>query len=158
MLNLLPHRGLILSAHNVTKQAEEDLLQLMLQLISNQNEVEESATADMEHLHAMSDSNSELLEIIKKLNQQNEKLTEQNTKFIEALAKAKFSRGGGGDGRRRGGDSGDIGKSTSRNIGNDNSRRPPKCGICGKMHKTENCFELEKNKDKRSDNWTTVFE
>ena len=65
------------SANNVTDQQNEDLLQLMLQLLSNQKEVAEAATADKEHLQAMSDSNSELLEIIKKLNQQNEKLTEQ---------------------------------------------------------------------------------
>ena len=88
------------SAHNVTKQAKEELLQLMLQSLSNQKEVAEAATVDKDHLHAMSDSNSKLLEIIKKLNQQNEKLTEQNTKSIEALAKAKPSRGGGGSGGR----------------------------------------------------------
>ena len=112
----------------------------------------------------MSDSSSELLKNIKKMNQQNEKLTEQNTKLVEALVKAKSSRTGGGGGGKGSGGGGDSGGSVnsnggSVNSGNGNSRRqPPKCGICGKMHKTENCFELEKNKEKRSDNWKSVFE
>ena len=143
------------SANNATDQAKEDVLQLMLQLLSNQKEVAEAAPADKEHLQAMSDSNSELLEIIKKLNQQNEKLTEQNTKLSESLSKAKSSRGGGGGKRNKGEDGGDSGSSS----GSANSMcKPPKCGICGKKHKTENCFELEKNKDKHSDNWKSIFE
>ena len=48
------------SANNMTDQAKKDLLQLMLQLMSNQKEVVEAATADKEHLQAMSNSNSEL--------------------------------------------------------------------------------------------------
>ena len=75
----------------------------MLQLLSNQKEVAEAATADKEHLQAMSDSNNELLDIIKKLTKQNEKLTEQNANLVEALAKAKTTRGGGGGGGRGGG-------------------------------------------------------
>ena len=53
------------SANNVTDQAKEELLQLMLQLLSNQKEVTEAATEDKEHLQAMSDSNGDLLDIIK---------------------------------------------------------------------------------------------
>ena len=53
------------SASNVTDQQNEDLLQLILQLLSNQKEVAEADTADKEHLQAMSDSNSDLLEITK---------------------------------------------------------------------------------------------
>ena len=61
----------------------------MLQLLSSQKEVATAATTDKEHQQAMPDSNNELLEIIKKLNRQNEKLTEQNSTLVEALAKAK---------------------------------------------------------------------
>ena len=99
----------------------------MLRLLFNQKEVAEAATADNEHLQAMSDSNSELLEIIKKLNQQNKKLTEQNTKLTEALAKAKSSRRGDGGRGRRGGGGGDSGRSNNSDNGGVNPRRPPKC-------------------------------
>ena len=99
----------------------------------------------------MSDSNNELLDIIKKLTKQNEKLTEQNSSLVEALAKAKATRGGN-DGR--GGGSG--GGRTTNN--QDGSTQKPKCAICGKVHKTENCFELEKNKNLRKDNWKSIFE
>ena len=117
----------------------------MLQLLSNQKEVAEAATADKEHLQAMSDSNNELLDIIKKLTKQNEKFTEQNSSLVEALARAKAIRGGGGGGR-------------TTNNNQDGSAKKPKCAICGKVHKTENCFELEKNKGQRSENWKSVFE
>ena len=138
-------------ANGVSDQQKEELLQLMLQLLSNQKEVAEAATADKEHLQAMSDSNSELLDIIKKLTKQNEKLTEQNSSLVEALAKAKASRGGGGG---RGG-----GRSGWRTTNDqDGSAGKPKCAICGKIHKTENCYELEKNKDLRKDGWKSIFE
>ena len=86
-----------------------------------------------------------------------EKLTEQNSNLVEALAKAKASRGGGGGGGRGGGGGGDSSRSTTNNSQDGNSKRP-KCAICGKVHKTENCFELEKNRDKLSDNWKSIFE
>ena len=133
--------------NGVSDQQKEELLQLMLQLLSNQKEVAEAATADKEHLQAMSDSNSELLDIIKKLTKQNEKLTEQNSSLVEALAKAKASRGGGGG---RGG-----GRTTTDQ---DGSAGRPKCAICGKPHKTEMCYELEKNKGLRKENWKSMFE
>ena len=132
-------------ANNVSDQQREELLQLMLQLLSNQKEVAEAATADKEHLQAMSDSNNELLDIIKKLTKQNEKFTEQNSSLVEALARAKAIRGGGGGGR-------------TTNNNQDGGAQKPKCAICGKVHKTENCFELEKNKSLRKKIWKSIFE
>ena len=151
------------SANNVTDQAKEDLIQLMLQVLSNQKEVTEAATADKEHVQTMSDSNGELLGIIKKLNVKNEKLTEQNLKLTkqvttltDALTKAKSSRGGGGGGGRgsRSGGDGD----TSAGTGSNNSKRL-KCGICGKNgHESKNCWELDKNSESRPDKWKSPFD
>ena len=138
-------------ANNVSDEQREELLQLMSQLLSNQKEMTEAATADKEHLQAMSDSNNELLDIIKKLTKQNEKSTEQNSSLVEALAKAKAIRGGGGG---RGG--GGVGRTTNNN--HDGSAQKPKCAICGKVHKTENYFELGKNKSLRQENWKSIFE
>ena len=44
------------SASNVTGQFKEDLLQLMLQMLSNQKKVTETATWDKEHLWESSKS------------------------------------------------------------------------------------------------------
>ena len=153
------------SAINVSDQTKEELLQLMLQLLSNQKEVAEAATAGKEHLQTMSNSNGELLGIIKRLNNQNQKLTEQNlkltnqvTSLTDALAKAKSARGGERGGGRGGGGHRDGGRNNNNSSGNSNSSRL-KCGICSKKeHAEEDCFELEKNKDDRPDNWKSIFE
>ena len=100
--------------NSVSDQQKEELLQLMLRLLSNQKEVAEADTTDKEHLQAMSDSNNEFLEITKKLNRQNEKLTEQKSNLVETLAKPKTTReGGSGDGRG-GGDGVDKGGNTTQ--------------------------------------------
>ena len=155
------------SANNVTDQAKEELLQLMLQLLSNQKEVAEAATADKEHLQAMSDSNGDLLDIVKKLNDQNGKLTKQVTTLTDALAKTKTPGGGGrgGGGRGRGGRGGGRGRGGNNNSGNNNNDNDTdnsnvvKCGICGIFgHVSKKCWELEKNKEVRTEDWKSKFE
>ena len=145
------------STANLSEQGKEELMQMIMQVLSNQKEVAEAATADKEHLQAMDDSNEELMSIIKKLNVQNEKLADQNTKLVEqnntlasALAKAKSPRGGGGGG----------GGGRNKNNSNGNDTKPrKKCAICAKFgHEAKDCYELERNKDKRTDNWKSVFE
>ena len=141
---------------------KEEVLQLLMQLLANQKEVAEAATADKEHLQQMTTSNEDLIAIIKKQSTQIEKLIEQKAELTnqvknltEALTKTKTissSKGGGGGGG--GGGTGGGGGGNN----NTSSGSKPKCAICGLRHNTKDCWELEANADKRPDGWKSRLE
>jgi hypothetical protein len=145
------------SANNVDEQEESGRV-----IVDAMKEVAIAATADKEHIQQMSTTADNLVAIIKRQQSTIEAQTTQLAtltanvgKLTDALAKLSAPSTAA---RRRGGRSGDRAPT-----GNEREERvekvgPHKCAVCAATwYPTEDCWELEKNKDKQREGWTSKF-
>ena len=123
-------------------------------------EVALAATADKEHIQQMLDTADDILTIVKqqqgtieKQAQQISNLIDKNGKYADIIRKFESNKPPPQrtrDGRGHGGK-----QEKSRHVA---GAEPPVCAICKDHHPTMDCWELEKNKDKRPTNWKSKFE
>ena len=127
-------------------------------------EVALAATADKEHIQQMSNTNDDMLTLVKRQqatierqSKQIDDLIAQNGNLTEALSNLKpdqpripprtkpprtnprGGRGGGPNKRPR------IERDPKGDADKSESKEKPECAICGKPHKTKDCYELECN-------------
>ena len=129
--------------------------------IANLKEVAIAATADKEHIQAMSANVDELLAVVKKQQDHIKDLGKQNQDLIDIIKNVKTSntQNKRPAPKNRNQDK-NKDKDADKENKNQNAAKRPKfeCGICGNRHPTEKCYELERNKDARPDWWTSIFE
>ena len=135
-------------ARRTQRREEEHRGEAQITLSNNLKEMALAATADKDHIQQMSNSAEEMLTIIKKQAEQIEKLVDNNATLTEAIS------------RRSAGKPSPNKQSNSKSENADETakKKNEKCGICGKHFNTKNCFELEKNKDKRPAHWKSMLE
>ena len=140
-----------------------------------------AATADKEHIQQMTTQNDDLLKVarkqqakIDKHQTQIDELLKQNGQLIKNIGNNTNTGGptsAGAENAHRGryqGNRNNTGNhNTNRNeTGPDNAAATinitnncPKCAFCSiRSHVTADCWELDKNKSKRPDNWSTLLE
>ena len=138
-----------------------------------------AATADKEHIQQMSDATDSLLKIIEEMQEgmkrkdaQIADLTSQNGKLIDALAALGGGDGGGARKARSDGNrtsNGSVGEAKraaqlvkgraalAKIKAGEEPATKGMCAICNRHPNTSNCFELEKNKDRRPEGWKSMF-
>ena len=116
-----------------------------------------------------------MLTIVKKQQQQIDKLLKQNDKLIKSLgkleigaAKKKRPDNRNRDRLRLRGGKNRNGRPAPEEIAQaaadaaapaaDGAEWSPKCGVCGGRHPTHKCWELAANADSRPANWRSIFE
>ena len=165
--------------------AEEDRGQQAGSLLTNLREVAVVTTADKEHIQQMTTQNDNLLRVVRK---QQTQIDKQQTHIDEMMKHnghltnkmgtntnnntGGATNGGSGNthrGRYRGNrntngngnrdtNSNDTGSDAGAGTNNRNDNRP-KCAVCPlRLYVTADCRELDKNKDKRHDNWASLLE
>ena len=137
-------------------------------------EVALAATADKEHIQQMLDTADDIIAIVKRqqatIEKQAQQITDliaQNGKYADIISKfepnkaptvRRTPRGGRGRGSKAQREKEQREKEEEEDKDNNPSDRPA-CSVCGlKSHKTNDCWELEKNKDKRPPGWKSIFE
>ena len=116
-------------------------------------EVSHDNTTNKEHIQQLSDTADNLLIIVKKQQNQIDKLIKQNGELTLALSVNKpatipRNRDRDCNDRRGNRKKADTPKDDRR--GNREKADTPKdnggCGVCGRQHETQKCWELNKNK------------
>ena len=103
----------------------------------------------------MSDSQDDLLGIVKKQQIQIDELIRQHGELTKSIEKMSNNRPPRND--RRNNKRSDNAKDEKKDAAATGDR--PKCGICGmRSHPTKKCWELEQNKGDRPPNWKSIFE
>ena len=116
------------------------------ELCDGLKEVAVAATADKEHIQQMTNTNEDLLAIVKTQQTQTTQLIKQNGELTAALGKKTPPNK----------------KEKRITFKGAEEAQPTRkkgfgCAICGKHSKTEECLELEKNKGKRKEGWKSIF-
>lgn len=159
--NLKPKQHGFEGAANVTEHQQTNMSRE--ELSEHLSEISEAATADKEHIQQMSGAADDLLIIIKKQQAQLEKLIATNEKLIEtnsvltaSIAKLSTKKTNNGNNRNNR----NTKKADVEKIGKDENAAAKGlgCAICGKHSNTKDCFELQANKNKRPDGWTSYYE
>ena len=163
----------------ISASAEEDSDKH--RLASNLREVAVAATADKEHIQQMTIQNDDLLRVVRKQQSQIdkhqtqiEKLLKQNGQLINKIVN-NTSTGGptnaGAENTHRGRYLGNRNNSGNSNTNSNETRLDtgastititkncPKCAVFPLFSQvTAGCWELDKNKSKIPDNWSTLLE
>ena len=159
--------------------AEEEWCKEAGRLETNLREVAVAATSDKEHIQQMVTQNDDMLKVVRKQQAQIDKqqtqigkLLNQNGLLISKIGtttnnnsggRTGWGCGNGNHGRNRGngnrntnGNKTGSGAGAGTNNGPNNRLKCAVCTICS--YATADCWKLDKYKNKRSDNWVSLFE
>ena len=164
--------------------AEEDRGDQAGFLATNLREVAVPLTSDKEHIQQMTTQNDDLMEVVRKQQAQIDKqqmqidgLLKQNGQLVNKIGTTTNTITGGATsgetedthcgrycGNRNTNDN-NNGNTNNNDTGsgagagtNNRTNNCPKCAVCPlRSYITADCWEFEKNKNKRHDNWTSLL-
>ena len=165
----------------IAASAEQDRGEHTECLVNNLREVAVAATTDKEHIQQMTTQNDDLLKVVRKHQAQTckqqthiDELLKQNSQLINKIGTSTDTGGttsAGTENTHRGRYLGNRNNKGNHNTNNNDTGSDAvaatnnrtnnihKCAVfplC--LHTTADCWELDKNKSKRPDNWSTLLE